>query len=501
MVLAAAVLCLPILNPDVYWQLSAGREILAHWRIPRFDAFSFTQFGQPWIDFEWGTQIVWRAVQALLGWRGLWALKGVILAAAYWPVDQFLRDKKASRAARAAGLAFWTASILTHADLRADLISAIFFAVILRRLEAKRAGFLFGFFLFAAWANLHGGFVVGLALYPLYLWLGAAPLALVAAEFFGAVLGTFLNPYGVGLYGAFTAHLNQPGMSGLIMEWGHLSFHRSYQAPLIAAIALVGAIFAVRRRVSALAVLALILGAATAFSVRFGIYFAAAGAMYAASAYARPRLGAVAAGLAALTALLIYPLSHASIGPAITDFYVADRAVNFLARNQDELGPLKLFNQYEWGGAIEWQLGAEHKVFSDGRYLFFDQLRETNQALTAPSAMEAFTKRYALDGFFIQHYPTMLSTRRAFLDGTSLEFYRPWYVLFYPRDRWALVYWDKQALIFVDRNKVSSGWLAAHEYRWFLPGDDAARNDALKRFEIPLGAFAKEQDRHAYDLR
>ena len=69
-----------------------------------------------------------------------------------------------------------------------------------------------------------------------------------------------------------------------------------------------------------------------------------------------------------------------------------------------------------------------------------------------------------------------------------------------PRQRWALVYFDDQALVFVDRAKVPADWLAAHEYRWLLPGDEAARLDAMNRREIPPAAFAAEAARHASEL-
>jgi hypothetical protein len=499
--LALVVLCLPIFSPDLFWHLSAARWMLAHGAIPRTEPFSFTAFGAPWIDFEWGTQLVWYVVNFIGGLWALWALKGVLLLLAFLPVDGLLREKGASAAARAGALALWLAAMLAQADLRADLVSAAFFALLLRRLENGRASFLFGFVLFAIWANLHAGFVLGFGLYALAA-LGArheerkAPPGLWA-EAVGAALGSLVNPYGAGLYGVLFAHAGGPGVRS-IMEWRPPSPHNAFQAPLLPAIllALVLAWFGRRRASMLLLGAALATLCAAAFSARFGVYFAAAGTMFVFSAFPRPRAAFVAWGLAAASAALV-PVLGRLRGLPFDDVYVARRAVNFVARERGALGGLRLFNQYEWGGYLGWRLGEGGRVFGDGRYLFSAQLPEINGALTSAESLAAFAARRRLDGFLIRNLDARLPSTRVYPDGTTRAFSRPWYVSYLPRGRWALVYWDAQALVFVDRARVPSDWLAAHEYRWTLPGDDAARDDARARGEIPLAAAAAEAARQA----
>jgi hypothetical protein len=141
-------------------------------------------------------------------------------------------------------------------------------------------------------------------------------------------------------------------------------------------------------------------------------------------------------------------------------------------------------------------MGPDYRVFDDGRYMFIDLLAQTQEALRGPAQMEALAARYDLDGFLIQNYGNMLPTRRVEKDGTSKEIPRPWHAQFFPRERWALVYWDDQALLFVDRAKVPPAWLAAHEYRWRRPGERAALDDALAHGEVPRDALAAEDARH-----
>ena len=503
--LALVVLCLPVFNPDVFWHLSAARWMLAHGAIPRTDSSTFTAYGTTWIDFEWGTQLVWYAAHALGGLWALWVLKVLLLAAAFWPVDGLLRDKKASAAARAGALALWLAAMLAQADLRADLISACFFAVLLRRLENGRASFLFGFGLFALWANLHAGFVLGFGLYA------AAALAArlevrtppesLGAEAAGAALGSLINPYGAGLYRVLFAHASEPAVTRFVMEWRAPSEHNAFQFPLLAAILLTLALaWPASRRGSKFLLGAMFATAcAAAFSARFGAYFAGAAAMFLFAAFPRPRAAFVAAGLAAATAMLI-PIRGRLHAPPYDDIYVARRAADFVAREQGTFAGLRLFNQYEWGGYLGWALGPDGRVFGDGRYLFHTQLAELQDALTSPDALAEMARRRGLDAFMIRNSGESEKSTRVYPDGTSREFLRPWHIYFFPREHWALVYWDDQALVYVDRAKVPAAWLAAHEYHWLRPGDEPARADALARGEIPRAALDAETARHGAEV-
>jgi hypothetical protein len=305
-----------------------------------------------------------------------------------------------------------------------------------------------------------------------------------------------MNPYGLALYRVLADHASGP-MARFVMEWGPPSLRSPFQTPLLAALALTAvAVWAARRRAPVFLLgAAVATGLAATLSARFGAYFAAAGAVLVFSAFPRPRASAVAAGLAALTGLLALPVARARPGRPFLDLYVARRACDFVAREQATLGGLRLFNQYEWGGYLGWRLGPDGRVFGDGRYLFHGQLAELQDALASPRALAAFARRNRLDGFLIKNFPETLPSRRLYPDGTTREFSRPWYLSFFPRGRWALAYWDGQALLFVDRSRVPASWLSAHEYRWLLPGDDAARADALSRGEIPPAALAAEAAR------
>ena len=491
--LALIVFCLPALSPDAWWHLSAGRWIWTHGSVPLTDPLSFTRAGAPWIDFEWAFQLLLYPF-GLLGDWGLWAAKALLLAAAFFPIDGLLRDRKASPLERALGAALWAAAILPKADVRADLISAGFFAWQLRRLAGGRASFLAGFLAFALWANLHAGFVLGLALYPAWALVqrvaGKERPSGLAAEAWGAALGALLNPYGLSLYAVVVTHALDPVRVG-VAEWGAFSLRYPFQWPLAAALAAgLWAAWRARRREPGLAAAVLALTAATLFSARFNVYWPAA---------AVPLLaGAVPAeaALAVLTVLFAVSLRVVQWGRPYQDMFVARRAVDFVVAQREVFAPLRVFNTYEWGGYLGWRLGPEGRVYGDGRYLFHGQLAELQEALSGDAPLAAFLERNRIDALIIRAYDARLSGERVYPDGSRRALTRPWYATYLPRARWALVWWDPQALIFVDRAKAPAAWLAAHEYRWWRPGDGEALADALARGEAPAAAVAAERARH-----
>lgn len=498
-------MALPLHNPDLFWHLSAGRWIAENGSIPRADPFSFTRGGEPWVDFEWAFQLF---VYGLHQAGGLWLLrlaKAALLLAAWLPVDALLRRRGSSGAGRALASAFWAAAVLPQSDLRPDLLSALLFAVLLSRLDADRLSPPFALAFFALWANLHPGFALGLALYAAkalaLLRERRPPPRALALEAGAAALGTLLNPLGAGVWGALGAHAVEGATIGrYVQEWGALSLRSALQWPFLAALLALAALAWSRRgRLPAfLALASLGLAVASLLSVRFGLFFAAAGAALWGAVEARPSPRLALGALAALTALLAWPLARMPWTRPISDALIARRAVEFVAREDAALRGLRLFNTYEWGGYLGWRRPRE-KVFGDGRYLFHGQIPELERALRSAAELEAFAARHRLDGFLIKNYPNRLPTVRRYPDGSERPFLRPWHLFLLPRERWALVYFDEQALLFVDRAKVPKRWLAAHEYRWLRPGDGEALADALSRGEVPREAVEAEAARRAQE--
>ena len=77
---AASVFFLPVLNPDIYWHLSAGKYTLAHLGPPRTDFLSWPLAGAEWVDFEWLPQVFYYLLHKAGGFRALLLFKVLVLA-------------------------------------------------------------------------------------------------------------------------------------------------------------------------------------------------------------------------------------------------------------------------------------------------------------------------------------------------------------------------------------------------------------------------------------
>ncbi|MDD5657606.1 MAG: hypothetical protein PHF00_10180 [Elusimicrobia bacterium] len=507
----------PLFNPDLFWHLSAGRWMIERHRLPRADFLSFSAGGLPWTDFEWLSQLVFAAVHAAAGMAGLWLLKALALAGSWLWLDGMLARRGLTPAPRAAALAAWSAVLLPYSDIRPELFSLLLFMWLIRRLEcAGPPSWLASFGLFALWANLHGGFAAGLGLLAccaaaaLARRRGAEFRRLLAALAAG-LAGTAANPYFLQPHLVAWRHwLMRADLAATIAEWQPMSWSRPMHWPFYPMFLLLALLTAAawRRRAAAapwgLAAAALLLGAGAAGHQRGALYFGAA-AVPAAFLLLR-ELGwqnarGLAPGIVALSAAFVLWLAPRVEWRLPFNYRFAPTgAARFLARERKVMEPLRLYNQWEWGGYLGWTLAPWYRVFCDGRYIFHEQLAQSGQAVRSPERWRAFMAEHGLDGSLMLNLDRPFPARKRYPDGSTKPFPRPWYVFYMPKPRWALVYWDELALLFVDRGAVPADWLKAHEYRYVRPKDDAAFQEALRLKEIPAAAAEAEAERHRREL-
>jgi hypothetical protein len=151
---------------DLAYHVRAGGLMLASQHVLRTDPFSFASTGS-WFDQQWLSQVVFAAVFHVAGWTGLELLRIVLAAAVALSINTAARRRGAQRK-RAAILAI-LATMCTFPGLilRPQLFGLVFFGVVqMILLERDRhPALLFALPpLFAAWANMHGTFPLGLVL-------------------------------------------------------------------------------------------------------------------------------------------------------------------------------------------------------------------------------------------------------------------------------------------------------------------------------------------------
>jgi hypothetical protein len=225
-------------DPDTYWQIAIGRWILDHGAVPRTDIHSFTMFGQPWISTQWLAQVLLAGSYGVAGWAGPVVLTAASIAATFGLLVRFLSRRlteAASIAFVAAAVALVAGHLLARPHVLALPVMVAWAGGLVAAADRRGAPSFWLLPLMALWANLHGGFVFGLALIaPLALdavWNADAPrrkaLALRWALFAAAALvASCLTPYGWEALFAARRILNLGAALELIGEWRPANFAR-----------------------------------------------------------------------------------------------------------------------------------------------------------------------------------------------------------------------------------------------------------------------------------
>jgi hypothetical protein len=159
---------LPLLgDPDSHWHIAVGNWILAHGAVPTVDSFSFTFAGQPWIAKEWLSQILLALAYDYGGWGAVAALcAGAIGATFALLLRLLLRDLKPLPAGlfTLAAIAMMAPHFLARPHVLAFPLILLWVAGLVRAVEERRAPEPVLLLAMLLWANMHGGFTLGLML-------------------------------------------------------------------------------------------------------------------------------------------------------------------------------------------------------------------------------------------------------------------------------------------------------------------------------------------------
>ena len=149
---------------DLAYQLRAGAEILATGRIPTVDTWTFTVQGQPWLDQQWGAQVVLRLVESVGGWVGLAVFRAALVGVIFGGTALIaVRRGLDIRTAAVLSLVAFVVAAPALA-LRPQLLGMLCFVAVLllvvdRRDHPRRLWL--APVIVAIWANLHGSFFLG----------------------------------------------------------------------------------------------------------------------------------------------------------------------------------------------------------------------------------------------------------------------------------------------------------------------------------------------------
>ena len=399
----------PLWHTDVWGHLAYGRLIWQTQSLPVTEPLMPLAQGVRFVDTAWLSQLIgFGAISSLgvPGLQGLYALSVSICAGLLaWRVYRTSRHGWFALSAVLLFLTVTWSQLIVHRPQLAGMVCFVGLLALCTSRKPHKADWLMVPVLFAAWANLHGSFLMGLALLGCFV-LGRAVDVMRRTGSLRSVLrddrtrrrflllelaavAVLLNPYGIGLYAEALQISSNPNLQELT-EWAPLSL-RDGQGQMFALVAvLLGMLYRWSpRRVRAWEVLALIgFGGAALWSSRLLVWWTPVAALLVAThGYAvwrvsrhlplvpepAPRAGkwsVVTVGLVWIC-FAYSPLGVKVMHGRNPEFktpefkkvvfsYTPVAAVEYLKKNPPQG---MVFNIYEWGDYLQWNGPQGMKVF------------------------------------------------------------------------------------------------------------------------------------------
>lgn len=157
-------------DPDLGWHLRNGQDILAL-GIPYTDRYSFSLPTYAWISYEWATDIL-----LYLSYQ-TWGLVGLSTIFAVFITMLFLVAARISKVPREQQLVAAICGVIASKPIlgvRPQMITLFGIALVLlllfRYVETKKIAYLVVFpLIFLIWPNMHAGFMLGFAVFGLWV--------------------------------------------------------------------------------------------------------------------------------------------------------------------------------------------------------------------------------------------------------------------------------------------------------------------------------------------
>jgi len=382
-------------DPDLWWHIKNGQNILAthHW--PTTDPYSFTVAGSPWLSYEWLGDVLFGAVASFGGLLGLDVLLIILGSAIVIALYAYAALRSGNAKAGFVVAAMLYALITPSFSLRPQMLGYLFIILTLIVLECFRQGKMRdGVWLlpplFVLWVNAHGSWVIGLGVVFVYLVGGLTDLSIASIVarrwtrsqrlrleivFLLCLAAIPLTPYGTRLAAyPFTVASSLPVNVANVMEWQPMPFNLLGGKIFLAL--LLGFFLAqmALRFQCRLDELVLFVGgtAMACLHVRFILLFVPFFCPLLAVLVARwiptyDRRKDLHIANAVLMAAVIAAMAwYFPTGVNIRDIVSRKfpvRAVDYL---RSHVVPGRMYNTYGYGGYLIWAL-PEQKVFIDGR--------------------------------------------------------------------------------------------------------------------------------------
>lgn len=393
----------PFSDPDTGWHIAAGEWIVTHRALPEHDPWSYTAGDAPWYNLAWAFDVLLYALYALGGLTLIYFLT----VFSYSVMAMLLaRDALKRGASPIVIIGFFIVIagplIMQSALCRPHMVSAFLFYASLRILARDRDDPSFQRMLWlplimVLWVNMHGGFILLAVLFAAHLTEALAlddRARIRRLVTIGIITGLaiLINPYGWHIYDAVMRTLDSV-MTPYIAEWRGVNFSVQWWFDM----AILACVFGLRPTERAIPfsekalVLAMLL--LSLHSARHGLMLAIAATPFLCMSltqmlyalrngehhHAQDRIfqsiltdkrmsRGVAAGVAALIAVMLLPTGREWIAPHADELAQGKTPVKALRYIKDHYAKkMHWFNEYSLGGPLIFYGKGHLPVFIDGR--------------------------------------------------------------------------------------------------------------------------------------
>lgn len=234
-----------IADPDIWWHLRNGEHLLKVHQLPRYDLYSFTVPGHPWVDTEWLSEIPFYLSWRFGGLEGVHALMLFLITVIFLGLLYLCYKESGNFKASIAACCLATFLARVSFGPRTILFGYAYLVVlliILQRFRQRGDGPLWMIPpLFCLWANTHGSWLLG---FIVFLIIGAAGLVQrtygqiqsapwnssqrrkMALTGLASGAAVFINPFGAHLaFYPFDLAFRQKLNIAHVAEWVSVDFH------------------------------------------------------------------------------------------------------------------------------------------------------------------------------------------------------------------------------------------------------------------------------------
>lgn len=228
------------LDGDFGWHLRFGQDIHTQSSFPYLDTYTYTKYGQPWTNHEWGGDWIFYQIYSHLGYFWINILSAILIVLAFWIIGKAFIKKP--------GISFLFFSLVCQMAVyhifapRLAMFSPLFAALIIfiieKYLSRPQAVYFIPFILWL-WSVLHGSWILGFIIINIYLGCSILPY-LIPKKYYRylneekkqpififqliliqliAVILISINPYGPKIWQEILEYFGQNYYKAHISEW------------------------------------------------------------------------------------------------------------------------------------------------------------------------------------------------------------------------------------------------------------------------------------------